>query len=209
MRKRTFVTGSIAVILSALGACSSQDSPPTAPTDGGGTAETSTSGPDGATDGASGGSDGGKGGDAGSTPTDGGVAADTGADVAIIVDSGTDTGPADTGIDTGVDSGPPVINGCTSFEDATAVAANRTLVWDFPIAVDPRRCLMIAKGQTVTFATPIPFHPLGAKDGTVPTPIPASTTTAAGGIITFPNAGTYGYVCLNHPSMTGAIKVLP
>ncbi|MBF5066255.1 hypothetical protein G6O45_23770, partial [Salmonella enterica subsp. enterica serovar Istanbul] len=61
--------------------------------------------------------------------------------------------------------------------------------------------------QKVTFAGSFSSHPLLASDGDKPNPI-TSVDTATGDV-TFPKAGTFGYVCGNHPSMIGAIKVLP
>ncbi len=188
MRGSIVVVGLLAGSCLALAACSS-NSPATPPTDAGGATDGSNTS---ATDGATSAADG-AGRDAGT---------DTGA-------SASDSGPPDARADTGLllDAGPPVLNACTTYVDATAAGADRTLVWGFGIAADPRRCLMIAAGQTVTWSPMSAGHPLSPKGGTTPTPIPTNATT--GGVITFPDVGSYGYVCDFHPSMTGAILVVP
>ena len=40
------------------------------------------------------------------------------------------------------------------------------------------------------------------------TPNPIKDAQAAAGVATFTKAGTFGFLCGNHPSMTGAIKVI-
>jgi hypothetical protein len=142
--------------------------------------------------------------------TDAGTTADTGAlptDAGTPTDSGT---PSDSG--SSVDASPPVdaatpngpaINGCTQYVDRTADAASRTLVWSFSIANAPERCMIVKAGQTVTFQGDLAIHPLAAKGGDAPSPI---TNVAS---VKFANAGSFGYVCTNHPSMTGVVYVLP
>ena len=121
-----------------------------------------------------------------------------------------DGGPADSAAsdsavtDSGeVDAGPPV-NGCTTFVDRSA--ATRTLAWDTSVASLPEHCMLIHVGQDVTWLGNLTFHPLGPQGGDLPSPV---TAVASGDVatVTFPKAGTYGYVCGVHASMTGAIKV--
>jgi plastocyanin len=140
--------------------------------------------------------------DAGTTDT--GTTSDTGV---LPTDAGTptDSGPAADAapsVDAGAPNGP-VLNGCSQYVDRTADAASRTLVWSFSIANAPERCITIKAGQTVIFQGDHTVHPLAAKGGDATTPI----TNVAD--VKFATAGTFGYVCSNHPSMTGVVYVLP
>ncbi len=101
------------------------------------------------------------------------------------------------------DTGPPTVNGCSSFIVATGPQDDRDIPWDFPIATDPRRCLQVKVGQTVTWTGNFTIHPLAPLGGDAPNPISATGTT------TFPGAGTFGYTCTSHSSMRGAIRVVP
>lgn len=137
-------------------------------------------------------SDGGGGNSSGTTPTpEGGV--DSG--------GGTDDGGADAG---GGDSGPVVVNACKNFTDRSAASASRIITWDFSVSTAPERCMIIKKGQDVTFMGDFTFHPLLASGGDMPNPISKPDAT---GKVTFAKAGLFGFMCGNHPSMTGAIQV--
>ena len=63
--------------------------------------------------------------------------------------------------------------------------------------------MKIKAGQTVTWKGDHTLHPLGAKGGDASNPIKEAET------VTFPAAGTFGYVCTAHATMTGAILVVP
>ncbi len=128
----------------------------------------------------------------------------------------TDAG-SDASNDAGTDAAvPPAkeVNGCTSYVDRTAADADRDLIWDFSIDTDTERCMKVKVGQQVRFLedenTPgnFGFHPLGAQGGDAPSPFPGALN-AQTGAVTFANAGTFGYYCTAHPSMNGAIYVVP
>lgn len=117
-------------------------------------------------------------------------------------ETGTDGGG---GGDTSVaDTGPTPVNDCKNFVDRSATSASRTITWDFPVSTAPERCMIIKKGQDVTFSGDFATHPLGGSGGDTPNPISAHD---AAGKVTFAAAGTFGFQCGNHPSMTGAIQV--
>lgn len=88
--------------------------------------------------------------------------------------------------------------------DRTAPTADRELTWDFSIASDPERCLQVRAGQTVFFNGVSDNHPLGGSGGDTPNPISLHND----GLVTFTAVGVYGFQCLNHSSMKGAIKVV-
>lgn len=121
-------------------------------------------------------------------------------------DGGTDATTSDATADTGTDAAA-VVNGCTSYLDATTDGALRSLTWDFGIASSTQRCLTVKAGQSVTFLGDFDFHPLAASGGDTPSPIQNGANGQA--VVTFANTGTYGYVCVNHGSMLGAIRVVP
>jgi len=100
-----------------------------------------------------------------------------------------------------------VIQDCqpNQYLDRTATGADRQLNWDFSIATDPERCLQVRVGQTVVWNGNLDSHPLGAQGGDTPNPIASHVN----GSVTFNTVGTYGFVCLSHSSMKGAIKVVP
>ena len=74
----------------------------------------------------------------------------------------------------------------------------------FPLS-NTDRCWTIKKGQDVTWNGDFTMHPLMVQGGDKPNPISAPDTA---GKVTFPNKGTFGFVCGNHPQMTGAIQVI-
>lgn len=121
-------------------------------------------------------------------------------------DGGTDATTSDATADTGADAAA-VVNGCTSYLDATTNGDLRTLTWDFGIASSTQRCLTVKAGQNVTFLGDFDFHPLAASGGNTPSPIQNGANGQA--IVAFANTGTFGYVCVNHGTMTGAIRVVP
>jgi plastocyanin len=91
------------------------------------------------------------------------------------------------------------LNGCTSY------TAGTTINWTITTKA-PDTCLSVKKGGSVTFNGSFQDHPLLPKGGSSPNPIQttASGTTKA---FTFDAVGTYGFICGNHPTMTGAIDV--
>lgn len=111
----------------------------------------------------------------------------------------------------GTDAGEK-IGGCSTFEDRSADTASRSIKWDFGVVQLPERCMKIKVGQTVTWSDgasgPADFvsHPLGANGGDTPNPVP--NVDKATGNVTFTKAGTFGYLCTNHPAMIGAIQVV-
>lgn len=117
------------------------------------------------------------------------------------------------------------INGCvagSTYADRTASQAV-TVVWDIlsgPSASDAskRTCLTVKSGTTVTWQTVtsgsfeenFKVHPLASKDGDTPSPILTTNDETKTAIsFRFDQLGTYGFVCLNHSNMTGAIYVVP
>jgi hypothetical protein len=93
----------------------------------------------------------------------------------------------------------------SQYLDRTAPGADRQLAWDFSIATDPERCMRVRVGQTVVWNGDLEVHPLGGQGGDMPNPI----TFAEGGSITFNSVGRFGFICLSHSSMKGAIEVVP
>jgi plastocyanin len=134
--------------------------------------------------------------------TDGGTASDSG---------GADSGG---GVDSSVDAGR-VTNECdnTGYDANDETAANATRTITFPMDLAPVQfsphCMKIKAGQSVTWNGQFPSHPLEAMGGDTGNPIPP-TSTGMTVSVTFPNAGTFGFDCANHPSMMhGAILVVP
>jgi plastocyanin len=74
------------------------------------------------------------------------------------------------------------------------------------------RCAKVKVGAKVTFAGSFTSHPLGPKDGDMPSPIPSQAADTDAGAVSFTVTakGTFGYQCNFHPSvMFGAIQVVP
>lgn len=104
----------------------------------------------------------------------------------------------------GGEAGAPeqYVNGCSSFVDRTATAAQRSQVWDENLRSTGERCMMIRVGQSVSFVGDFDQHPLLPLGGDEPNPVAASAV--------YDVPGTYGYYCPTHPSdMNGAIRVVP
>jgi plastocyanin len=127
--------------------------------------------------------------------------------------SGTtaEAGAAETGASDGggaadaADAAVAIVNACKTFTDKTAATDPRTITWSFPISNDDR-CWMIKVGESVTWMGDFTMHPLMVQDGDVPNPIANYDSTT--GKVTFSAKGTFGFVCGNHPQMTGAIMVV-
>ncbi len=93
----------------------------------------------------------------------------------------------------------------TQFQDRTmAEEKDRSLSWDFSITTTPERCMQIQVGQSVQWNGDFDNHPLAGSGGDTPNPI----TLHQDGKVTFNQVGTFGYVCLAHSPMKGAIKVV-
>ncbi len=128
-------------------------------------------------------------------------------------DSAGGTGGANTGggVGTGGGSGGAVeqpVHGCIDYVDRSLPEAERSLLWNFDLGTDPGRCLAIRVGQSVTWSGNFGFHPLGGYGGDTPNPIGFPSGGDAWEV-TFPNAGTFGFICDVHVEMQGAIRVLP
>ncbi len=119
-------------------------------------------------------------------------------------DSGGDSGG---GADSG-DAGAKVINECTAFLDRSGANAARTLAWDFAIAQSTERCLTIKKGQEVVFEGDFTLHPLEDEGGDTPNPFASVTPASGKATVAFAATGTFGFICGQHPAMTGAVKVI-
>jgi plastocyanin len=98
------------------------------------------------------------------------------------------------------------LNGCTSYDDHSAEADPRTIAWSLSVTSDPAHCMRIKVGETVRWNGDLSIHPLGPKGGDAPNPISA---VDASGRVSFSSPGTFGYTCTVHPSMIGAIRVVP
>ena len=59
-------------------------------------------------------------------------------------------------------------------------------------------------GQTVVWSGDFDTHPLAGQGGDMPNPI----SLHQNGSVTFNTAGTFGFHCLSHSTMKGAISVL-
>jgi plastocyanin len=113
----------------------------------------------------------------------------------------------------------PGINGCTSFTDATAASALRTINFGGSLGnvYDPK-CLAIAAGQQASWTGSFSAHPLRpglapsqASGGDAGSPNnPIQTATSGNSMqVTFVTAGTYPYYCSAHEGqgMFGAVQV--
>jgi hypothetical protein len=130
---------------------------------------------------------------------------------AIACSDDTSTTPGDAGTADATPAGDAAspdakgdpVNGCAEFVDRTDEAASRELPWDFGIASDPVRCMKVSAGQTVTWKGDMTLHPLGVSR------VEREDVKLGdeGADVTFDTPGTYGYVCITHPTMQGAILV--
>ncbi|CAN5568858.1 hypothetical protein BH09MYX1_BH09MYX1_24470 [soil metagenome] len=103
------------------------------------------------------------------------------------------------------DAGGGSLNGCTDSAYSDQTAAGATITWDFTVSP---KCVKIKAGQSVTWNGDFATHPINPFGGDNGSQVPSvSTGTTAKG--TFASAGTFGFHCLNHPSMLGAVKVVP
>jgi hypothetical protein len=151
-------------------------------------------------------------------PPDTGTPVDAAADMAVdgAADSTPDTTadlPPDTtpdvSDDTTADVMPTALNGCLAFEDRTAPLADRALNFVGALANQAERCMKVKAGTSVCFSTSsFATHPLIPFGGDTPNPIPSKSegTDICVGFLT---PGLFGYKCNVHPTMTGAIWVVP
>lgn len=114
------------------------------------------------------------------------------------------------------DAGLPALK-CTDAElAANAVTDGGTVEITFPTASAPAQytnhCVTIKAGSSVTFTGSFLNHPLEPAGGDEPNPITKTDADQPDNklVVTFPNAGSFGYRCEFHPtSMYGAIRVVP
>lgn len=93
---------------------------------------------------------------------------------------------------------------CTVFDDRTAGGANRTITFDSNGYVP--KCMRVTTSQDVTFSGTFVLHPLQQTCG--PSNRQMTTTNGITKVVRFPDFGTYGYRCANHPTFEqGAIRV--
>jgi plastocyanin len=95
------------------------------------------------------------------------------------------------------------VNDCDDFTDRTADGDSRDITWDFSITAAPERCMKVRAGQTVTWSGDLTAHPL-AVDGVEASDV---KLVGPGAQVTFTTAGTFGFNCVLHAEMKGAILV--
>jgi plastocyanin len=137
--------------------------------------------------------------------------AGTAFDAGVPSDAGT---PLDAGLpDAGGFACAPAFAGCTTFEDRTDNAAERTVRFGgtLGLAFDPK-CLRVRAGELVMINGDFTAHPIAAACG--PT-LPQFSSPAAGAVTAlFDSPGLYGYYSLTAGDaagggMAGAIDVVP
>jgi hypothetical protein len=133
----------------------------------------------------------------------GGASGDAGSDADLGMEPVVDAGPLDSGVDAG-DPTPVVVNGCEDFVDRSAVGAQRSLDWTDGLQNVAARCMRIRAGQSVEFDGDLNEHPLAALGGDTPSPVDGSDN-----VVVFSAPGLFGYYCVSHPEMNGAIQVDP
>jgi plastocyanin len=166
---------------------------------GGGSGSTGGSGATGGS-GSTGGGSGSTGG--GSGATGGGSSGGGSAGGGSATGGGTSSGPT---LCTNPDGGADTYAGCDTWENHTDAGDARAVVFGTNFAITPP-CMEIKNGQTVTFTSTDVTHPGAQTCGPVDNVI-----EFAGGatqMITFHDAGVYGYHCTYH-DFKGAIKVDP
>jgi plastocyanin len=98
---------------------------------------------------------------------------------------------------------------CTTYDDLTADAANRTIAFTFSQYTP--KCIKVKVGQTVTFSGSFPQHPLAQSCGPEAVLFNTNGNSKA---FTMQTAGDYGYYCTFHGNpqgqgMAGSISVVP
>ncbi len=141
---------------------------------------------------------------------------------ATLPDAGTpDTSAPDVVADTSSpdanDAGPVInVNGCTepAFADAdySPPDADRLIRFPFdamPGPYDPP-CMRIKAGESVTWQGDFFFHPLMGTGNDSPIPMVSDAgRDATTYTVDFAEAGVFGFQCMVHGSMQGAIEVKP
>jgi plastocyanin len=150
------------------------------------------------------------------------TATDTPVDAAadMAVDGATDSAPdavadlppdttPDVTSDSNSDVNPIALNGCLAYEDRTDPNADRGLNFVGSIAAEAERCMKVKTGTSVCFSSSsFATHPLIPFGGDTPNPIPSQSAGTAV-CVGFLTPGVFGYKCNVHPTMTGAIWVIP
>jgi plastocyanin len=125
------------------------------------------------------------------------------------------SGPAGGDTAGGTSAAEPALNGCTTYKDMTKEGAY-SVVWNESIASSDMRCIKIFAENNVSYTGNLTTHPMKAAGGDAPNPFdkaidnisnPGSEQEATA--IEFSKPGVYGFVCGVHPTMTGAVLVLP
>lgn len=124
--------------------------------------------------------------------------------------------PTETTAPTGGTEAPAAaVNGCTTYKDMTEAGAD-AITWDESVASSDMRCVKIKVDSTVGFRGNFKTHPMKAENGDAPNPFDTAIASISNPgdhdeqtNVVFPKAGTFGYVCSVHPSMTGAVMVVP
>jgi plastocyanin len=138
----------------------------------------------------------------GSGATGGGSSGGGSAGGGSAAGGGTSSGPT---LCTSGDGGVNTFAGCDTWEDHTAAGDSRTVAFGTNFMATPM-CMEIKNGQTVTFNSTDSSHPGAQTCGPVGNVIEFSGGASA--MVTFHDAGVYGYECTVH-FFQGAIKVDP
>lgn len=137
------------------------------------------------------------------TTDDGSVPADATASTDASDGSVQDAGKVDL-----AEAGPS-LNGCTTYQNHVG-EANVNLQWDLGVNSRPDHCSKISTGASFTWLGNFSSHPLAENMGDTPNPITGTTPDGGEQVVTFPNAGIFGYICTVHgAAMQGAIVVVP
>lgn len=123
--------------------------------------------------------------------------------------------PATTGGGGEAGSATEAVNGCTTYKDMTETGAS-SIPWDESIASSDLRCIKIKVNQTVGFTGSLTTHPMKASGGAAPNPFDQAIANVSNPgaadeqtNVAFAAPGTFGFICGVHPSMTGAVLVVP
>ena len=88
--------------------------------------------------------------------------------------------------------------------------------WDENIATSEDRCVKLSVEQPMSWVGNFTTHPMKAAGGATPNPFDLVKDNVSNGgseqessAVSFQTPGTYGYICGVHPSMTGAVLVVP
>ena len=140
---------------------------------------------------------------------------------ALLIACGGDDGASNPGRPVSVLVGPqdrpdPAVAVLAYLPESVTVAAGSTVEWRFP-GPDQHSVTFFPTGQSPPPPGsdppgPAPTSATGVFDGRAPVssgPVPGGPSGAGAPFrVTFPTAGTYTYVCLIHPRMTGVVNVV-